>query len=62
VLKPVIDALPPYLPTVPFPIARAEDITTSALSPLVSKNGAFRFSLLWVMFSIDTETGFKKCR
>jgi len=45
-----------YLPTVPFPIARAED--TQRCPPLVSKMVRSDFAL-GVMFSIDTETGFK---
>jgi len=46
-------------PTVPFPSPEQRISPLQRCPPLVSKNGAFRFSLLFVMFSIDTETGFK---
>jgi len=56
--KPVIDALPPiYRPPFPSPEQRISPLQRCPSAGV--QNGAFRFSLLWVMFSIDTETGFK---
>jgi len=56
--KPVIDASPPYLPTaISYRQSRGYDHFSVALRRRPKM--ALRFSLLWVMFSIDTETGFK---
>jgi len=58
VLEACRDASPPYLPTVPFPIAKA-DMTTSALLLRRRPKMVSDLACSGVMFSIDTETGFK---